>query len=278
MPYFLHTFTPMRFVIPILFFVLVSCTKDKVPDLTEQIVHISHSRLNDNSEINAKALNIDYSLFDVTILGGDMSYLSSFDTQIMDFLDGTFNLSSENTLWSLGNHDYSDTSLIRQYTKRDNFYSYHKNGITYLVLDTQMDTCNIVNGQLDLFKSVTDTISESSHLVVLTHKLIWMVNHPVLHDQIPFVSNGHYEPYSYSLHDNNFYQDIYPRLITVRNRGIEVICLAGDLGLFTNEFEYLTDDNIQFLASGLNDASSSDRYLILDHNITQRLLTWKYKK
>lgn len=268
----------MRFLTPLFFLILVSCTKDKVPDLIEEIVYVSHSRLNDNTEINAKASSIDYSQFGLTILGGDMLYLSSYDSQAMDFLDATFDLSANKTLWSLGNHDYSDTSLVRSYTHRNNFYSYHQNGITYIVLDTQMDTCNIVNNQLELVKSVTDTISNSSHLILLTHKLIWMVNHPTLHDKIPFTSNGHYEPYSYSLHDNNFYEDIYPKLVSVRNRGIEVICLAGDLGLFTNEFEYTTEDDIYYLASGLNDASYSDRYLILDHNITQRTLSWSYKK
>jgi hypothetical protein len=268
----------MRIILPIFCLILVSCSKDKVPDILENIVHVSHSRLTDNSEINAKATSIDYSKFDLTILGGDMAYLSSYDIQTMSFLDNIFDLSANTTLWTLGNHDYSDTSLVRDYTDRNNFYSYHQNGITYLVLDTQMDTCNIVNAQLELVQSVTDTISASSHLMVLTHKLIWMVNHPTLHDQIPFISNGHYEPYSYSLHDNNFYQDIYPKLIDVRNRGIEVICLAGDLGLFANEFEFTTQDDIHYIASGLNDASTSDRYLILEHNITQRTLSWHYKK
>ena len=266
----------MRFLFPFLLIVFTSCTKDKVPDIKEQIVHVSHSRLNDNSEINAIAVNIDYSQYAITLLGGDLSYLSSNDSQIMNYLDATFNLSSQNTLWSLGNHDYPDTSLIREYTNKDNFYSYHKNGITYLVLDTQMDTCKILNSQLELFQAVTDTISESSHLVILTHKLIWMVNHPTLHNKIPSVSNGHYESFSYSLHDNNFYQDIYPNLVTVRNRGIEVICLAGDIGLFTNEFEFVTAEDINFIASGLNDASSSDRYLTLEHNITKRTLSWQY--
>ena len=54
------------------------------------------------------------------------------------------------------------------------------------------------------------------------------------------------------INPNNFYEDVYPLLVKVRHRGIEVICIGGDIGAKANEFEYITSDTIYFLASGIS--------------------------
>ncbi|MGB0914871.1 MAG: metallophosphoesterase [Crocinitomicaceae bacterium] len=278
MPKNLTTFAVMKLVFFISLLILISCTKDKVSaDIIKDYIHVSHTRLNDNSDINPISKSINYLNYDLTLLGGDLAFETSVDNATMDLIENTFQISSNKTLWSLGNHDYTDTSLIRNYTNRRPFYSFFHNDITFLVLDTQQDNCSIINEQLELFNNVTDTISSSSHLVILTHKLIWMVDHPVLHSQIPNVSNGQLDSFSYSLYPNNFYSTIYPRLKEVRSKNIEVVCLAGDLGLFNNRFEYKTTDGITYLASGLEAGSSNERYLVLHHNISKRELSWEYQ-
>ncbi|MCH2230865.1 MAG: metallophosphoesterase [Crocinitomicaceae bacterium] len=268
----------MKLLLFISILALTSCAKDKVPeDIIKDYIHISHTRMNNNSDINSISKNINYLNYDLTLLGGDLAFETSADNTIMELIESTFRISSPKTLWSLGNHDYTDTSLIKDYTNRKPFYSFFHNDITFLVLDTQQDNCSIIDEQLELFNNVVDTISNSSHLILLTHKLLWMVDHPILHDQIPHVSNGHLEPYSHSLFPNNFYTTIYPRLKELRSRNIEVLCLAGDLGLFTNKFEYKTADGIIYLASGLESGTINEKYLILHHNISQRELSWEYK-
>ncbi|MFT4533220.1 MAG: hypothetical protein ACJA1A_001735 [Saprospiraceae bacterium] len=272
----------MKFIIAILLVTTLSCTKDKIeispPDEFKKYIHISHTRLVDNSAIHPKSTKIDYSSFDITMLGGDIAHLSSHDDQTLELIDSIFDIKANTTFWSLGNHDYSKPALIESYTNRPSYYTHHQNGITFVILDTQKDSCHIFNEQFQLVKDITDTISKSTHLLFLTHKLIWMPDHPILQEQVPKISNGQFGEFHYSLYYNNFYKDIYPRLVSTSDKGIKVVCLAGDIGKHANEFEYTTSDGIQYLASGLDYQSSDDQYLIFDHNLTKGTLTWKYVK
>jgi hypothetical protein len=193
-------------------------------------------------------------------------------------VDSIFNLGDTNTLWSLGNHDYADLDRIQEYTGRPVYYAYHRNGITFLVLDTQDSLSNITGRQKELFQNVADTISESSHLILLHHKLIWMFGDPYLQPQIPYISNaGLGESTCFScIHENNFYRDIYPELLQTEDRGVEVICIAGDIGFRTNQFEYLTPEGIQFLASGIEAGRSSNMALRFHHDPGMKELNWEF--
>ncbi len=272
----------MKITFAFLLLTILSCTKvDPVVNTSNEIrkyIHISHTAMEDNSMIHPKSVNIDYTDFDITLLGGDLAHLSSHNNQSMDLINSIFDIGSESTHWSLGNHDYSNPALIESYTKRPSYYTHHENGITFVILDTQKDSCRIRDDQLIMVENVIDTISNSSHLIVLTHKLIWMPSHPILDDQITSVSNGQFGDFHYSLYENNFYMDVYPKLVSASNKGIEVICVAGDIGKHTNEFDFKTEEGIQYLASGLNYLSSDDQYLIFDHNITTGILTWEFQK
>ena len=256
-----------------------SCAKNKtsLPETPETIdyLHLSHTRLDDNSGIMTEATGIDYSKYDIVMLGGDLLYLTSDEPAIMELTNSIFNISDPNVLWSVGNHDYTNPSLIPQYTGRPLHYAYHKNGITYVVLDTEADSCNISGSQLTLLNNVTDTISESSHLIVMTHKLIWMYGNTHLEPLAISVSNGSIGLEDYQINPNNFYDGPYWNLLEVQNRGIQVICLAGDLGLFTSRFEFRFDSGIQLLASG-GHFNFGGEGIIFHHTPATRSLTWEY--
>ncbi|GAB5417295.1 MAG: hypothetical protein Crog4KO_28770 [Crocinitomicaceae bacterium] len=257
----------------------MSCKKEKVENLgpTVQYLHIGRMRGFTNPQIDPVAANINFDNYDMLWLGGDLAASSSMDMSTMNVLHDVFNLADPNTLWSLGNHDYHDLSLVQQYTLRPTSYTTHKNGITFLVLDTQDNYSNIDGSQLALFNSVMDTISESSHLVVLHHKLIWMYDHPVLESQINAISNGEFGSCFYCLNPNNFYTDLYPRLVDAEQSGIEVICVGGDIGAFTKTFEYRTLDGIDFLASGLFYLSEENKALVFTHYLERDSLVWEYR-
>ncbi len=220
--------------------------------------------------------DINYSYYDMLWLGGDLALSTSLDDQTMMHVDSVFNLGDPNTLWALGNHDYADLDRIQTYTGRPSYYAYQKNGMTFLVLDTQDSLSNIIGPQRELFYRVTDTISESSHLIILHHKLIWMYGNDNLQPMIPYVSNGEFGDCFYCINPNNFYTEIYPVLLEVEERGIEVICIAGDIGFRTNQFEYLTPEGIQFLASGIEAGKPDNMALLFHHNQTWNELTWEY--
>lgn len=240
-------------------------------------IHIAHTRTNNDSIMDPVAQQLDFSEYEMLWLGGDLLWLTSASEYYMNTVNEIFNIESENTLWAVGNHDYTNTDLVEEYTNRPLFYTYHKNGITFIVLDTQDDYSNISGEQLELLTSVTDTIQNSSHLILLHHKLIWMYGEENLEPIINATSNGEFGSCFYCLNPNNFYNEVYGELLEVKSRNIDVICIGGDIGLQTKEFEYITEDGIQFLASGIKTGESTNSALIFHHDLENRNLFWEFK-
>ena len=244
----------------------------------EKIIHISHTRSNANPDIDSLATLIDYSQYDLRLLGGDMAYLSSFDDETMINLDGYFDLSDPRTLWALGNHDYSDTTRIKSFTQRGLYYAYHQHGITYIVTDTQRDQSSILNDQLDFLHNVLDTLNKSNFLILMTHKLIWMHDDPHMHDMMDSIPNGVSGNCSHCTNPNNFRSEIYPRLVDLQNDGVKVICLAGDIGLKVDSFYFKDPEGIEFLASGIQYNKDHKKVLLFLHEFfPEQSLSWTYK-
>ncbi len=261
---------------------LTSCSKKVAPDVphkegTETYLCLSHTRADSNPHMDAEVELVDYTKFDMLWLGGDLAVNTSADDGTLEHLDSILNLSSEDVLWALGNHDYSNLDAIRELTDRKPFFTYHKSGITFIILDTQDSMSNVVGEQLQFFNSVIDTISTSSHLVLLQHKLTWMYDNPDLEDQIDDVSNGPSGDCFYCINPNNFYTEIYPKLLKVKGKGIEIICIAGDRGFKKNEFEYISEEGITFLATGIKSGDEDNQALIFSHDLELKELTWHYE-
>jgi hypothetical protein len=252
----------------------IDIAKDKIG---KKYLHISHTRKSVNPEIDDVAANIDYSLFDMLFLGGDLAHLTSADASTMGSIDAIFDFGNPNTLWTMGNHDYSDLSLLTSFTHRPTYYSYTNNGICFLVLDTQDSMSNIIGAQKELFNKVVDTIQSCSHLVILHHKLIQIYGNPVLEPLEWTIPNANIGQISWQINPNNFYTDLYPKLEIVEQRGVEVICVAGDLGFKATEFEYETPEGIHFLGSGINAGASGNKALLFFHNEEERTLSWEFR-
>ena len=236
--------------------IVLSC---QVNDKTYAV--ISHTRLNDNSGIDSIVAKANLAKYNLLLLGGDMANLSSKDDSIINYLDQIYDISNEHTLWSLGNHDYTNLPLLLKYTKKNTFYSYKDKNTLFIVLDTQKDSSKIIGEQLTFLNTTLDTTRNYDNLVILTHKLIWMRNHQTLEPMIDSVSNGHFGNCDYCIQENNFYQDIYPKLIQLKNKGKQIYCIAGDIGFKTKKFEYKTKDDIQFLATGIK-ANTPNNFFI----------------
>ena len=258
-----------------------SCKKDEpqppaqIPQ-SGQYLHLSHPKAIDNPRMDSLVEIVDYKKFDMLWLGGDLAENTTKDNESMTHVDTIFDLGNTNTLWALGNHDYTYPYRIPDFTYRPYYYAYHKNGISFIVLDTQDSLSNIIHAQKDLVESVTDTISESSHLILLHHKLIWIYGNADLEPQADSVSNAPIGDCFYCINPNNFYDDIYPMLLQVKQRGVEVICIAGDIGKKTTEFEFKTSEGIHFLASGMRANSGESKAMLFEHDITNKQLVWEY--
>lgn len=263
----------MKHFISVLLLVFIcSCKQDR----SINYLHISHTRTNADPKMDSIAERIDYNKFNMLWLGGDLAKATSKNKKTMRYADSIFDFSSTNTLWSLGNHDYNNLKRIEKYTKRPSYYAYHKNDITFIILDTQDSLSNIIGEQKKLFKSVVDTIQNSSHLILLHHKLIWMSNNSELEPKIKKTSNGKQGSCFHCINPNNFYSEIYPELLKVQNKGIKVLCIAGDIGVKSKAFEYKTPDGIYLLASGIDYKDSNNKVLVFTHSIKSKQLSWEF--
>ena len=268
-----------QYFITILFILAIaSCQRiDPETNNTEKHLFISHTLDRDANILQERIKSIPFKNYKSLILGGDLLLDSSKGKETLDELDNAFDLSSNSTLWSLGNHDYTDRDLISEYTQRPSFYTTTIGALSFIILDTQLNKSKIIDSQLDMFLSATAKRKDITHFIIISHHLIWLDDQGELMDQIDFISNAPIGDCQYCLHSNNFYSDLYPALVNIKKEGIEVICIAGDIGDKVDKFEYLTDEGIQFLASGFDPKSQNNKALVLQHIPENKILTWKYK-
>ena len=266
-------------VIFTLFF--VSCSKQKAEKQSKQhlktYLHLSHTRTTINPKLDGIVEQMDFDKFDMLWLGGDLAQLTSEDDATMIHVDSIFDFGNQNTLWSLGNHDYTSVERVRKYTKRPTYYSIYNHGITIVVLDTQVDSLsNIIGAQKEFLFGILDTIKKSSHLVILHHRLIWMYNNSDLEPKISSIANARFGNCFYCVSPNNFNSVIYPKLVDVAKKGVEVICIGGDIGYKRSEFKYQTKEGVHFLASGIRAGELGNKALLFSHDLENRNLSWEF--
>ncbi len=131
--------------------------------------------------------------------------------------------------------------------------------------------------------TVNNSLSNSTHLILIHHHIIWLADYDPLSHLIGDVRIG---ASSRNLNNLNFYDDVYPLLLQARSNGVEVICLAGDrtgyefAGPDYGEFhiEHTTSNGVHFLAAGLKeDLPANLRTVVeLTHDTDTDTLTWEF--
>lgn len=247
-------------------------------DSVLKIIFVPHPRSEDqvHQSVYEGIAKIDFKKYDIRMLGGDLTYSTSKDSATLAYCDDIFNISSPNTLWSFGNHDVQSghRSLIKKFTGRDSYYSYYRDRITFLVLDTELDAVSfartfIKGDQLQMVKNVCDTIKESRYLILLHSRYMWMINSnyfkPMLTDSIAASSR--------SMDTTNFYSDIYPLLQKVKSKGIQVLVFGGDKSKIN--INYSPEDSITFYAArmAVDLPDSINNVIILNYNFKSKELT-----
>lgn len=71
---------------------------------------------------------------------------------------------------------------------------------------------------------------------------------------------------------------MYPKLVELEQRGVEVLCIGGDIGFQAKEFEHVTDEGIHFLASGIHAGESGNKALVFSHDLEGHNLYWDFVK
>ncbi|MBI2279766.1 MAG: hypothetical protein HYU68_03630 [Bacteroidetes bacterium] len=244
----------------------------------------------DQTKVDYRIENMDLSQFDRIWLGGDVCSEASLDYSTLSHLNDLFDLDKPGNHWTLGNHDARNGNIewITSFTKRPTYYSYSENNITTMVMDGNLSPldCENLNKQFKIIKNVCDTIN-SGRLIVLVHHGIY--------NNVPGVANP--SSYGHSLLKNwisNCYDDtatylksIYPMLVSVKNRGIDVIQIMGDVGANPNAKSYygISNDGVEYFGSGINNTynmllgipiTSPDLILIFKHVLSTNELFWDF--
>ncbi|HFA51317.1 MAG TPA: hypothetical protein ENJ95_20070 [Bacteroidetes bacterium] len=234
---------------------------------------------------------LDYSIYDRVWLGGDVTSEALSERSIIEYLDSLFDLSDPGNHWTLGNHCHRNGNLewYEEVTGRRPYHAHYQDGITTVVMNTNLNpsNCEDLDRQFHMVANVCDSIQASSHLILLMHHHIWK-DVPGLPPP-SFFGNGGLEHWNTNCYDadNYFSNTIYPKLLEVKARGIEVLCIMGDAG-WNKGGAALSDDGINFLSSGINNTfflpdtvafqnAPKDKVLIFEHIPDERLLRWEYQ-
>lgn len=240
--------------------------------------------------VDTRIEKMDLSRFDRIWLGGDVCSEASLDYSTITYLDSLFDLSKPENHWTLGNHDTRNGNIewIIDATERPSYYAYSKDGITTIVMDGNISPldCENLNRQYQLIKNVCDTIT-SGHLIFLSHHGLF--------SNVPGIPNPSQFGHSYlknwmancDADSADYRSTIYPMLIDVVNKGVEVIHIMGDVGANKKSFDGKSDDGIVYLGSGINNSfnvmrnrpvTSPDLILIFKHVISENKLTWSFEE
>ncbi len=246
-----------------------------------------------NNKIDRRIQSLNLKAYDVLLLGGDLCSESSRDDAGLQHINTIFDVSNPDVFWALGNHDLENGSLnkIEALTGKKSYYAYYRNGITFLVLNTNIDKTQESTAwknkeyrkQKNLIQKVCDSIQKSSHLLVIGHNVLWK-EMDTREGKIANLS----KPSALSGDSSKpFVREIYPLLKQVKKKGVEVVWVAGDIGKWMKSYSFKTDDGIQFLASGINNSMLAlhpekypnphrDKLLVFMHSIKNRSLKWEF--
>jgi hypothetical protein len=243
----------------------------------------------ESKRIDFRLEAMDLSRFDRIWLGGDIGSEAGLNYSSLTYLDSIFDLKKPGNHWALGNHDTRNGNIewIEEITGRPTYYAYSQNSITTIVMNgciSPLD-CENINQQYKLIKSVCDTIS-SGYLIFLIHQGITK-GVPGMPDPINF---AHQEKKNWlancNADSNSYAEAIYPLLVDVEARGVEVMHIMGDIGgSLPKSFYGTSSDGIEYFASGigngykiLNNLSvwGPDEILIFKHVLATNELLWEF--
>lgn len=288
------------FLLPLLS--LFSCQKDSS---TRQYLYIGHAYqwgAKEDNRVDERLEKLAFDDYDQIWLGGDVCARTTSSPATLTYLDQLFDLKNPDHHWSVGNHDVlqGNLSYITDATGRPTFYSHHKNGLTFFVMNTNLnhpqvpkegDDCEKMDAQFELFLKLTDTLSASSHFFVLHHH--GLLSNSIAENTLDVDSIFHFNRPMLNMtckSPGNFEEKYYKRLVDIQKRGIQVILVCGDVGQRVKEFEFTTKDGITFLGSGINNSCKKefapewvksfapDKLLVFKHDLAKKKLTWEFEE
>lgn len=277
---------PIYILLTILFVTSIALSSSAQESDTLNYLFLGHIKKKTNGvdDIDPRIKGLDLNTYDRVWLGGDVTDESNLEYTTLQYIDSIFDVSNPANAWAFGNHDQRNynTDWLREITNKNTYYTHYENGITTIVVNYSIppSDCESLNDQYQMIKNVCDSIEESSHLIIISHNCVW---HAVpglpspgeyAHANLKYwISNCFDKP-------ANFSETIYPLLIQVKNKNIEVINVLGDTGNLNKGESMISDQGIYFIASGINASTQvlrgPDKVLIFDHHPESEYLDWNF--
>ncbi len=231
-------------------------------------------------KIDPRIEQLDKSKYDRIWLGGDVCSEATLDYSTIQYIDSIFDLSKPGNYWALGNHDARNRNYdwIKKFTHRDTYFAHYQDGITAIVLNTNLvpSDCENLNKQFNIIKNVCDTINKSSFLFLIMHQGIWR-DVPNLPPPCTYAqSDLKYWNANCDSVNTSFAEVVYPLLKKVKKRGIDIYCILGDMGSNGKKFFMQSVDSINFMGCGLNN-EPTDNILIFTHILPEQKITWEFQ-
>lgn len=279
-------------IISILVVISVGCTKNDThieyrnPEVYVFLGHTYFSRTLIDKRI--QPLNLANHHY---LLGGDICSNTEDQISLFRCLDFLLDIKSPNTHWAFGNHDININAIpITSFTQQSEYYATYIDGLTLMVLNTNLalsgSTCEENEKQTQYFLNVLDTISSSSHLIILSHHVFWG---DMNDDETPVMQ------YANTNHSNRHVncevgvsaKDVFEeQLLKIQSNGTQVIFLAGDLGQKQSSYEFKNTNGLIFLGNGILSnslynqkfpkANSNDSVLVFSHYPDKKTLKWRF--
>lgn len=247
-----------------------------------QYLFVGHcyQRGSQGKKVDYRIEDLDKSIYQGIWLGGDVCSEAMLEYSTVQYIDSLFHLGNPETHWALGNHDARNGNWewYTEFSGRKTYYAYSSHGITRIVMNTNIVpvNCEMLNDEYAMINNVCDTISRSKYLILLMHHGIWQDVPGLPSPGIYAQSNLKYWNANCDSVDTPFHKTIYPKLVEVKNRGIEVICILGDMGAGPKKFEMDSDDGIHFLGCGLYYNESDNNVLTFTYQVAEQKLSWQF--
>lgn len=240
--------------------------------------------------VDTRVENLDKSDFEYLWLGGDICSDTFLDYQSFGYLDTLLRISEPHHYWSLGNHDARNGNIdwFTEFTGKKTYYADYFPNISAFVFDTNITPadCENLDSQFHEFSNLCDTIQNSSHLLLFFHWGVW-VDVPGIPQPSSYChSNLRYWNANCDSVNTNFVQVVYPKLVEVQSRGVDVICIMGDMGASYKSVDFISNDSVRFLGCGLNNhlisdpderfKHQNDRVLVFSHVLEENYLSYQF--
>jgi len=268
----------MRFISIGILLLLVIASANLQSQNQKDFLFVGHCYQSGSSgtKVDYRIEQLNLSDYEGVWLGGDVCSEAMLNYSTIEYIDGLFDLSNPETHWALGNHDARNGNWewYEDLSGRKTYYAYNNYNITRIVLNTNLvpTNCEMMNDQFEIISSVCDTIEQSKYLILLMHHGLWQDVPGLLSPSFYAQSNLRFWNANCDSVNTNFVDVVYPKLVEVQQRGIEVICILGDMGAGVKKFQEDSDDGIHFLGCGLHHNEPEDMVLIFNYDtVTQQL-------